>query len=567
MKKMKSWFSSVASTAMFEITALYGAYNRHRYLAKATHAVEQNEKLLMKLVHKNRDTEFGRRHHFDEINSVKDYQRLVPYTHYPDYQEYIDRMVQTGEQGLITSETINYLSNTSGTVGVTKRIPSTKASNNAYVKAISISLWMVRQELKRRGYKYPHGRGINLVETHSVKTPGGIRNGYVSGNALSSIKLVAPLITPMPKEFYDEDLDVTDAKHLKALYALKDPDLEFMFSVFISALTDLMDYIVRNHETLIHDIETGTISPTIEIPNDLRSCLQNKLTPDPERARELRRIFESPDEGPIIPRLWKRMSMVNSIASGEFAPYLTKMRSYTGDDMKFCYLIYGSSEALVASTMEPEIDRYLILPDTGFYEFIAVGDKDEKPLCMNQLKEGNLYEIVITNLAGLWRYRIHDVVRVAGFEGETPYLRFAYRDQQVINIAGVHLNAEHMNAAAKWLGQEIGQTVVDYSFYEDSSVTPARIVFFIEFENDPEQRELGPLMDRLINKANDDYGHQLESDSCSPCVVHILPHGTYTRLRDEKIKNGVAVNQIKNVKLIRDNAQYRSFLDAAQALK
>lgn len=567
MNRIRAWVESVASTIAFDAAALYGAFNHRRLFSMAGHGARHSERLLKKLVRKNRNTVFGKEHHFAKIHSVEDYRELVPYTSYADYQDYIEQTLQTGEQNLITSKTIRSFSNTSGTVGVMKHIPYTSTSNVPYIKAISIALWMVRKELKKRGYKRPHGKGINLVEYHSVKSPSGIRIGYVSGNALLSVRTIAPLITCMPKEFYYEGSETADAKYLQARYALQDPDLEFMFSVFISALTDLMDYIVQNHETLIRDIETGSINPAIEMSEDLRERLQKKLAPDPERARELRHIFQTPHEGPLVPRVWKRMSMIEAIASGEFTPYLVKMRSYTGYDISYNYLIYGSSEALVGTAMKPESDHYLVLPDSGYYEFIAVDDKDEKPLSMDQLKVGHLYEIVITNLAGLWRYRIRDIVRVAGFEGETPYLQFAYRDQQVVNIAGVHLTAEHIAAAAAWLGEDVGETVVDYSFFEDSSVTPARIVFFIEFEHEPQNHELGPLMDKNVDKANSDYGHLQESSKCGPCEVHVLPGGTYARLREKKVQSGIAANQLKSVKLIRSNEQYQMFLDAAQGSK
>ena len=58
---------------------------------------------LMKLMEDNKDTEYGKRYHFDEVRSVEDYKRLVPLSGYDDYAPYIERMVDKREKNLITA--------------------------------------------------------------------------------------------------------------------------------------------------------------------------------------------------------------------------------------------------------------------------------------------------------------------------------------------------------------------------------------------------------------------------------------------------------------------------------
>jgi len=50
---------------------------------------------------------------------------------------------------------------------------------------------------------------------------------------------------------------------------------------------------------------------------------------------------------------------------------------------------------------------------------------------------GTSYELVTTNLSGLWRCRIGDVVRVIGkHKGQVPVVLFEYRQGQVLNAKG-----------------------------------------------------------------------------------------------------------------------------------
>lgn len=88
----------------------------------------------MRIVRDNKDTEYGKRYHFDQISSVDDYKRLVPFSGYDDYAPYIERMVNNGEKNLITVYPIVQYAETSGSIGVPKKIPVSKQSMEIYTK-------------------------------------------------------------------------------------------------------------------------------------------------------------------------------------------------------------------------------------------------------------------------------------------------------------------------------------------------------------------------------------------------------------------------------------------------
>ena len=47
---------------------------------------------------------------------------------------------------------------------------------------------------------------------------------------------------------------------------------------------------------------------------------------------------------------------------------------------------------------------------------------------------GGLYELLVTTLSGLYRYRIGDVVRVVRFHNSCPVIEFQYRQGQILNM-------------------------------------------------------------------------------------------------------------------------------------
>jgi hypothetical protein len=87
------------------------------------------------------------------------------------------------------------------------------------------------------------------------------------------------------------------------------------------------------------------------------------------------------------------------------------------------------------------------LLDDVFLEFL---DDEGECFGLEQLIPGHRYEIIVSNLAGLLRYRIGDRVRVGGFHRKTPLLEFIGRAGVVSDLAGEKLTldfvSEHLSS-------------------------------------------------------------------------------------------------------------------------
>ena len=313
---------------------------------------------------------------------------------------------------------------------------------------------------------------------------------------------------------------------------------------------------------LIEDIEKGTINPNIKMSKSIRHKLQAKLKPDPERAAELREIMTIPSDMPLVSRIWRDMSFITAIGSADFEPYTKTVRGLCCDDVTINYSLYACSETIIGCAIYPDDPRYLLL-NTCFYEFIPVdSDKPNETLLMNELEVGKLYEIVLTTKAGFYRYKLLDVVRVVGYEGETPMIVFAYRTNTVTNINGIHITGDHLSSSIKDLENDYHLHVSDYSIYENTDYKNIHFEVFIEFEQDIDKDDIKKMessFDVYLQHNASDYAYRRKIEQIHSLELHVVKKDTYYNYRKVQLSNGASSNQLKALRLI-DTDEKKAYL-------
>ena len=82
-----------------------------------TRPAQEQERLLMRILKKNKDTAWGMMHKFAGIGSIKEFQDRVPFSNYEDYESFIEREI-AGERGVFTADPPFLFSLSSGTTRV-----------------------------------------------------------------------------------------------------------------------------------------------------------------------------------------------------------------------------------------------------------------------------------------------------------------------------------------------------------------------------------------------------------------------------------------------------------------
>lgn len=542
-------------------SAIAGEKVHEKLYTMTKNPMKYNTELLMKILDDNKDTEYGKKYDFANIKSVEEYQKKVPITDYDSYADYIYRMTEKGEKNLLTVYDVNHFAKSSGTMGNPKRIPVSSLSmevSQRYNFAHAFNLLV-----EKCGIDWTKDPFLNLTEVSISVLKSGDTYGSISGKMLDGFgDLLSQLVTS-PIEALMPSVE-TDTRYVHARFALAQKNIPFVTTSFVSLFLESLRYIKNNWELLVNDIENGTIDESIRMPADVRESLLGKIEPMPERAQELREIFEEGFDEPIVPKIWPKMLLLSGIGTGGFADYLEKIKNYVGPDFNFLLIGLTASEGMFSIPFELNNPDAILIPDSMFYEFLpldAEGDYS-KVVTLDKLEVGKEYEVITTNLSGFYRYRMKDVIRCIGRYDETPIIEFLYRLDQCLSLTGEKVNEEHLRTVAYKTQKDLGFDLIDFSVYADSDSSPMRYVYLMEIEGLPEDVTKEEIRDVLNDNfcANDPVlGWKIEKGMIGKTDLKFLQPETYLFYKELRVARGTSSAQVKPPRILRDEPDKRFF--------
>ena len=103
---------------------------------------EVQQETFQKLISKAAETEWGKKHDYRSVQSIRDYQAAVPLQNYDDVKPYVDRL-REGETNLLWPEDIKWFAKSSGTTTST----DIKGSNNCNPDSLHASLMAIEEQI------------------------------------------------------------------------------------------------------------------------------------------------------------------------------------------------------------------------------------------------------------------------------------------------------------------------------------------------------------------------------------------------------------------------------------
>jgi hypothetical protein len=398
------------------------------------------------------------------------------------------------------------------------------------------------------------------------ETAAGIPVGNPSGAGIRRILKLAPPFWVFPAEVLTVQ-DYQTALYLHALFALRAPDLGCIEAIYCSHIVSWMGLIERRREELVRDIADGGLSGSLALAPDERATLTALLPPAPDRARQVARELEGVPEGRMT-RLWPHLRVLSSVVSGAFAVSVPRLRELAGPGPSLYTTCFGATEGMVGINLWGDApERYALALGAVHFEFLPVRELDSarpRAVGIGELEEGQRYEIVITNHAGLYRYRLGDVVRIAGFEGRTPVFEFDHRRGNVVDLVGEKTTEQHFRSAfaqlaREQLGGEAGLT--DFTVWPDIATLPYRYVAYAEVADAAPPSSASRLANRLealLAVENPSYATLGRVNGrLDPVDLRIVRPGTFEQLvaLQRDAVEGVNANQVKVPKLLRSPEQ------------
>ena len=476
-----------------------------RFRRRLAKGPEVNAATLRRILQRNAASEFGRRHDFSGVARATDveaaYARALPVADYADFREPFERMANGATDVMFPGRPRLFVS-TSGTTGDPRLFPVTSRQQNAALRFIALLTPAARAACTPGlGFRQPTAT-LMVASRPGRQTGAGIPVGNPSGAGIRRILKFAPPFWVFPAEVLMV-LDYPTALYLHALFALRARDLGCIEAIYCSHIVSWMGLIERRGADLVRDIAAGGLASDLVLTAEERVALSGLLPPAPERARCVEQALALDPAGRMT-RLWPQLKVLSSVVSGAFAISLPRLRALAGPDPVLYTTCFGATEGMVGINLWSEApERYVFALGAVHFEFLPMSELDAKSpraVGLGAVEKGQCYEVVITNHAGLYRYRLGDVVRIVDFAGSTPVFEFDHRRGNVLDLVGEKTTEQHFRSAfaqlaAEQLGGEAGLT--DFTIWPEIGTLPYRYVAYAELSGTATQLGVATLAARL----------------------------------------------------------------------
>jgi len=515
----------VRLTPLLANGAWVGAQSRawlaFRRALRAPRAVQERQ--LRRYLDTNAGTEFGRAHGFGSIRSPGEFQERVPLSSYESYEPALAR-VRAGAGGVLTAARVRCLQPSSGSTRAAKLIPYTRELQHEFSRAVGP--WVFDLARSTRGLlggpAYWSISPLALADEGAAAIEGAPRLGFESDGAY-----LGGWLRRLAEGTLVACQDLRHAAHIAEfrrrtlLRLLRARELRLISVWHPSFLTLLLDTLAASWSELLSALADGL--PPL-----------GRLRAEPPAPRRARELAQADPRRPLS--LWPRLALVSCWGDGHAAVLLAALRSrLPGVAIQPKGLI--ATEAAVSL---PLGGRHPLAIRSHFFEFI---DARGNARFAWQLAEGESYSVVVTTGGGLYRYRLHDRIRVDGFLHATPSVRFVGKEDSVSDLCGEKLSE---GLAAGILARLVPAHAPDARFAllapELDGAVP-RYILFLEAAGPP-PAQLSVRLERALS-ANPHYACCVQLGQLRPAGVQCVAAGAAGRYLERLRASGQRLGNIK----------------------
>uniref|UniRef100_A0A803QK88 Uncharacterized protein n=1 Tax=Cannabis sativa TaxID=3483 RepID=A0A803QK88_CANSA len=510
-------------------------------------------------------------HELDSCALESLYTSLVPLSSHADIEPLINRIADGDTAPLLTQQPITTLSLSSGTTeGRQKFVPFTRHSAQT-------TLQIFRLAAAYRSRAFPTKEGGKILEfiysSKQFKTKGGLTVGtatthYYNSQEFKIKQEKTKSFTCSPQEVISSG-DYKQSTYCHLLLGLFFSDkVEFITSTFAYSIVQAFISFEEHWKELCADIRQGTLSISVITLPKLRKSVMEIIFPNPSLASKIEACcqeLEDLDWHGLIPKIWPNAKYVYSIMTGSMQPYMKKLRHYA-KDLPLVSADYGSTESWIGANLDPclppEKVTFAVIPTFSYFEFIplyrtktncnSTSDDfiEDEPVPLSQVKVGQEYEIVLTTFTGLYRYRLGDVVEVAGFHNGTPKLNFLCRRKLLLTV-NIDKNTEKdlqivVEKGSELLTSKAKAELVDFTSHAEVAKQPGHYIIYWEIKGDADERVLKECCGEM-DASFVDHGYVVSrrTNSIGPLELCIVERGTFKKILEHFIGNGAAMSQFK----------------------
>jgi hypothetical protein len=494
--------------------------------------------VMQRLLLQNCDTRFGKKHRFSEIRNYPEFQQNIPVQTYESLRPYIEEQRLTSAKAL-TAESPKFYAQTSGTTGEPKYIPITPTTLKMHRDEQSLFSYLQYRACPEAFAGKALGIMGAAVEGY---LDSGHEVGSVSGNLYQSLPKIIQsrfVLQPAVSRITNYDL-----KYLIILrLALAEPNITYAGSPNPSTFLRLLSVLNEQRETLIESLLTGKLAGIDSLDEDLKNQLAPKFKPDPARAAQICKL-----PGLTYANVWPALKLLTTWTGGSCGIALTALREKLPPNTKVMELGYQSTEFRGSIALQTEISAGLPPLHHHFFEFVEQArwdDNDPEFLTLDQLTQGKIYYILVTNASGLYRYFMNDLVQVSGFFNATPLLSFVQKGKGVTNLTGEKLYETQVISAVQAISATLGLISSFYILVANEKTMSYQLFLETGEPSRINNSTFSKLLDEKLGELNIEYQAKRDSGRLTQLSTIWLQRGTAEAYKTSCMNLGQREGQFK----------------------
>ena len=427
-------------------------------------ALKAQEEVLRKLLKTAKDTEFGRQYNFETILKSDDvmitFAEKVPYFDYHKLEKEWWHKIHEGQENITWPGRPPYFALSSGTTGKSsKRIPVTDEMVEAIRKA------GIKQVSALSNFDLPpdffEKEIMMLGSSTDLQKEGDHEEGEISGISASNIPFWF-------RGYYKPGEDIAK----------------------IEEWDERVQLIAENAKNW----DIGALSG---IPSWLELMMKKVI-----EYNNLDNIHD----------IWPNLQVFTS-GGVAFEPYEKSFNALLGHPITVIDT-YLASEGFLAIQERPQTNSMKLILDNGIYfEFVPFKAEyinqdgslvnDAPVISLADVKEEEDYVLLISTVAGAWRYLIGDTIKFTDVARHE--IRITGRTKFFLNVVGSQLSVNKMNDALQDLEEKFDIKIPEFTLAAVRIDGEFHHHWYLGTETDISEEELAEALDESLKNANKNY--------------------------------------------------------------
>ena len=468
--------------------------------------------------------DYGRLYRLSEVRDLSEFRERLPVVTHQDLLGHLTKIAD-GDKGVLTTEAVIQLLETSGTTGQAKLLPVTRS----WAKSISQAQQLWTLALLQQHPSVASGKALTIVSADVDRlSAGGIPIGSNTGRmagALPGWIRRSYFIPSFVRKIEEHDIRL----YVTLRLALQE-NVTSWTTANPSMVLQVLNRLEEWSEALSVDLSGGHCEngPAVHLSPKVKAQLQPLLRKG------------------ALPFSWKAqhiwpLAAINCWTNGPASYFAERVCQRIGG-VALREVGITASEGYFALPINADMAGGVAWLNGHLLEFRT----EEGKICWAwELEIGKRYSLIVSTESGLLRYDLQDIVEVVGWSGQAPLLRFVAKRGDFINAVGEKVSAEQLSLAMLRLGDAVGSTFCGFSCAVKLGERP-QILVGIETDEDVDLASCALQFDHILSQLNSEFASKLHSSRLQATKFLRFSAGTFARYKSAQLSKGASESQIKD---------------------